>query len=195
MGRKRNDVHDNHTFAPQISEASKRIAARRLQSLDGGVPHFMLNIKCREPLAPIPSNSDKQKIPTICDEANESDRESKDELISDTDLSSPKLSENCIKFPKDKKGGYALRTGTMATKANVLLDDSIFTFRPKVSSASVKIVESLGTDFMSRQQQHLERQKKHIEQAPIHFSSYSGRLSPVLAKPGKKTIKPREVII
>ena len=37
-----------------------------------------------------------------------------------------------------------------------------FTFRPKVSVQSTKIAESLGTDFMSRQQQHLEKQRKHV---------------------------------
>lgn len=163
MGKTKYDVNDNHTFAPQISEASKRIAARRLQTLDGGVPHFMLNIKCREPLAPIPLDPDKQKLPSAS-ETIESGRNSEDELTLESSVNSPKLSifENNIKFPKDKKGGYALRTGTMTTKTDVLLDDSIFTFRPKVSSASVKIVENLGTDFMSRQQQHLERQKKHV---------------------------------
>ena len=41
-------------------------------------------------------------------------------------------------------------------------DENVFTFKPKVSATSVKIAESLGTDFMSRQQQHLEKQKRHV---------------------------------
>lgn len=42
------------------------------------------------------------------------------------------------------------------------LNESVFTFHPKVSTASIKIVESLGTDFMSRQQKHIERQKEIV---------------------------------
>ena len=42
------------------------------------------------------------------------------------------------------------------------LDQAVFTFHPKVSSASLKIVENLGSDFMTRQQQHIERQKKIV---------------------------------
>ena len=42
------------------------------------------------------------------------------------------------------------------------LDENVFTFRPKVSSASAKIAEGLGTDFMSRQQIHLEKQKRLV---------------------------------
>jgi hypothetical protein len=37
----------------------------------------------------------------------------------------------------------------MSGKNDVNLDDNIFTFKPKVSSASAKIVENLGTDFMA----------------------------------------------
>lgn len=45
---------------------------------------------------------------------------------------------------------------------SVQLDENVFTFKPKVSSASAKIAESLGTDFMSRQQMHLEKQKRLV---------------------------------
>ena len=40
--------------------------------------------------------------------------------------------------------------------------DDVFTFSPKVSTKSAKIVESLGMDFMSRQQRHLEKQKQNV---------------------------------
>ena len=49
-----------------------------------------------------------------------------------------------------------------STRRPVFIDNEIFTFAPKVSSKSVKIAQSLGTDFMSRQQQHLERQKRNV---------------------------------
>ncbi|XP_074644662.1 tubulin tyrosine ligase 3-like isoform X2 [Tubulanus polymorphus] len=48
-------------------------------------------------------------------------------------------------------------------------DENPFTFQPKVSSASVRIVEGLGSDFMTRQQQHIEKQKKNLEQANQHY--------------------------
>jgi hypothetical protein len=38
----------------------------------------------------------------------------------------------------------------MSGKNDVNLDDNIFTFKPKASSASAKIVENLGTDFMAQ---------------------------------------------
>jgi hypothetical protein len=44
----------------------------------------------------------------------------------------------------------------------VQLDENVFTFHPKVSSASAKIAENLGTDFMERQQMHLEKQKRLV---------------------------------
>ncbi len=54
--------------------------------------------------------------------------------------------------------------GNMMTNkaATRIYDENIFTFKPKVSAASVKIAESLGTDFMSRQQQHLEKQRRNV---------------------------------
>ena len=37
-----------------------------------------------------------------------------------------------------------------------------FTFKPKASPHSLKLAESLTTDFMTRQNQHLEKQKKLV---------------------------------
>jgi hypothetical protein len=56
----------------------------------------------------------------------------------------------------------ALLFSSGPTDNDVNLDDNIFTFKPKVSSASAKIVENLGTDFMARQQQHIERQRRNV---------------------------------
>ena len=49
-----------------------------------------------------------------------------------------------------------------AAAARLVEEETIFTFKPKVSPQSIKIAESLGTDFMSRHQQHIERQKKYV---------------------------------
>ena len=43
-----------------------------------------------------------------------------------------------------------------------IYDENVFTFKPKVSPQSVKIAESLGTDFMSRQQTHLDKQRRYV---------------------------------
>lgn len=48
------------------------------------------------------------------------------------------------------------------TKHAFSADDETFTFKPKVSAQSKRIVENMGTDFMERQQQHLEKQKKLV---------------------------------
>lgn len=178
MGRAKYDVSAIYTFAPKISNTSKRIAARKLKSIkasegsSNALPHFMLNIKCKEPLAPIAQNSDKTKHPV---EDNDLSR-----IRVDVDLCSPQLDPPVsastevtdVKKSREKKTErniyqYQLRTGMMGSKAQVILDDSIFTFRPKVSMASAKIVENLGTDFMARQQQHLERQKRHVSRTKV----------------------------
>ena len=52
-----------------------------------------------------------------------------------------------------------IKAGSVAAR---LIEESTFTFKPKVSPQSVKIVENLGGDFMSRQQQHIDRQKKYV---------------------------------
>ena len=152
MGRRKEDALESPTYIPKISDVSRKIAGRRLKSLDCDVPHFMRDIKCRtsQPLAPIPINEDKLNASSDSSDTNEAFLEQ---------LLSPKLSERSLKLSKDKN--FSLRTGKMA-KSDVLLDDNIFTFKPKVSTASAKIVENLGTDFMARQQQHLERQKRHV---------------------------------
>ena len=46
-----------------------------------------------------------------------------------------------------------------------LVEENTFTFKPKVSPQSVRIAENLGSDFMSRQQQHIDRQKKNVSRS------------------------------
>ena len=59
-------------------------------------------------------------------------------------------------------------TFNRAAAARMLEEERIFTFKPKVSPQSVKIAESLGSDFMTRQQQHIERQKKYVSQRSMY---------------------------
>ncbi|KAK2165303.1 hypothetical protein LSH36_52g05018 [Paralvinella palmiformis] len=51
-----------------------------------------------------------------------------------------------------------------------VLEDNVFTFKPKVSIISAKIVESLNSDFMSRQEEHLEKQRRNIRLASLQFT-------------------------
>ena len=51
------------------------------------------------------------------------------------------------------------------------LKDNTFTYHPKLALNSTRIVESLNTDFMSRQQSHIEKQKKIV--SVRCFKSYS----------------------
>ena len=64
-----------------------------------------------------------------------------------------------------------------STRRPVFIDNEIFTFAPKVSSKSVKIAQSLGTDFMSRQQQHLERQKRNVRRSTFLHVQYTAQFS------------------
>lgn len=70
------------------------------------------------------------------------------------------------------------------TTIHKFYDADVFTFKPKVSRQSVRIAESLGTNFMTRQQKHLEKQKRYFEQAALQFKNPAayGRLSPVYKK-------------
>ncbi|KAL3852340.1 hypothetical protein ACJMK2_015997 [Sinanodonta woodiana] len=173
MGKTKLNATNQYTFVPRISTASKKLAARRLQQLDtGGLPHFMLDIKCKakdlEPLAPIVSTAEKTVKPVQTFKWSEEQGE--------LNIFPSGDDETAPSFP-----GPVLRTGRMNKQSEVFLDDSIFTFRPKVSHASMKIVENMGTDFMARQQQHLERQKKFVEQAglPFNLKTHGENLSPI----------------
>lgn len=139
MGKNKRNDEVERKFVPRISSASRKLAARRIEqaSLETGVPHFMREIKCqsRLPLAPIQSVNNYTNPKSSDDEADTKNPASLDREV--------------------------LKPITMNSKPTTL-DDNIFTFKPKVSSASAKIVENMGTDFMSRQQQHLEKQKKMV---------------------------------
>ena len=142
MGKNKGNEQDikEDKFIPRISSASRKLAARRFEQASFvGIPHFMREIKCKAnvPLAPITP---------------------KQSFESDNIDSSNQPSEKEIKLKTERQ---VLQPITMNGKPS-LLDDNVFTFKPKLSSASAKIVENMGTDFMARQQQHLEKQKKIV---------------------------------
>lgn len=158
MGKRKKINDDTNTFKPKISSASRKIATRLLSNLNtGGLPHFMLHTKnsLREPLAPIPVNNSLKSSENLKGSSSTNDNTS--------DFPFPnKFDKNF----KDKLDSYSnpdtQRSSNMSGKSDCVLDDNIFTFKPKVSTASAKIVENLGTDFMARQQQHLERQRRNV---------------------------------
>lgn len=174
MGKHKKIKHEQNHFFPKISNASRKLAARRLESLDtGGVPHFMLHTKTsgREPLAPIPTN---QSL---------SINDSKGETVTANDsvIKRPVVQQSTNqrdKIFKDKTDSISNPdSNTMSGKADVNLDDNVFTFKPKVSIASAKIVENLGTDFMARQQQHLERQRRNVSFSFLDIYMYYLKMS------------------
>lgn len=69
----------------------------------------------------------------------------------------PKLNALSIKLAKER--GEKVRVGT---EKRVALRNDEFTFKPKVSSNSVKIMQQLKTTFMDRQQMHVEKQKRYV---------------------------------
>ena len=142
MGRNKRNEEVERKFVPRISAVSRKLAARRVDqaSADVAVPRFMREIKCqtRLPLAP---------IATVNNYTNSK--------ASEDDTCTNSISS----IDKD-----ILKAITMNGSTKPSLDDNVFTFKPKVSTASAKIVENLGTDFMARQQQHLEKQKKLVSE-------------------------------
>ncbi|XP_025106336.1 tubulin glycylase 3C-like isoform X4 [Pomacea canaliculata] len=86
--------------------------------------------------------------------------------VTSKDESNFKKNNSKVERKKNPKAfTSAMSKHTYMPPRTVHLDENVFTFRPKVSSASNKIAESLGTDFMSRQQMHIEKQRKLLEQS------------------------------
>lgn len=150
MGKRKTYVDPDLTFVPRISETSRRIASRRLEHLNThGVPHFMLPIlevqrHTQKLLAPISSRSEKSKKSEL-------------NIINDREprypLHGPQKDANVYSMNKNAE--------TQATKISDI-DETVFTFRPRVSNNSNKIVQSLPSNFLARQQQHLNKQKKYV---------------------------------
>lgn len=150
MGKRKHSGKGDWKNIPKISSASKKISAKHLEQLNPeGLPNYMREIKCqtREPLAPIACENESS---ASLNEEKSPDKKSEDNL-------SKNNSSSC-----QESGVVDSSVSLRMTKQPVILDDNIFTFKPKVSTASARLVENLGTDFMTRQQQHLEKQKKLV---------------------------------
>lgn len=148
MGKHKQNAVGDTKFVPRISSASRKIAARRFEQAaltNTSTPHYMSDTYSKSKVKLAPISTDENTLFTKVNKEIFSDSKE-----SDTD-ETKKLSSREV-----------LKPITMSKQPSVLLDDNVFTFRPKVSTASAKIVESMGTDFMSRQQQHLEKQKKLV---------------------------------
>ena len=92
---------------------------------------------------------------------------SKDEKPEDS-ISELEVVSTSLCKDKDMSSIGGLEISVVPTKQ---LDESVFTFCPKVSKASRKIAENLGSDFMTRQQQHIDRQKKLVSLSFVYSSN------------------------
>ena len=150
MGKRKQNTNAERQNVPKISSASRKLAAKRLDQLNpGGLPSYMREIKCqsKEPLAPISRESDSKAFDaTYTTVENNFDKNNSSQNI-----------QNII-LGNETEGEVSMNM----TKQPMILDDNVFTFKPKVSTTSARLVENLGTDFMTRQQQHLEKQKKIV---------------------------------
>ncbi|XP_022081053.1 tubulin monoglycylase TTLL3-like isoform X2 [Acanthaster planci] len=107
----------------------------------------------------------------------------------------PKLNTTSLRLAQSRQSRSGLLQRARATRLAAVQQhcQDEFTFKPQMSSASLKIAEALGTTFMIRQEQHLEKQRKKLEQR--HQIPYKGRLSPVSTLKTKKstaTLKDKE---
>ena len=175
MSRRKQYVDLDLTFKPQINRTSKKLAGLRIPSTKNGKPHFMQNTlasyianisKERRTLGPV--RSFKKPSPRL---------DMTSGVVSSVGLSLPPESLN-LKAPIPQiPASSGMKTGESTagpqlsnrntTVAARLIEENKFTFKPKVSAQSAKIAESLGSDFMSRQQQHIEKQKKHVSTQSI----------------------------
>ena len=165
MGKRKHGLVSESKSIPHINSANRKLAAKRLEQLNpGGLPTSMREIKCqaREPLAPICSESENSLL------VNSSKFEENSLLVNSSkseetnayvELDKNNNSDEDSKVAKQKINEVPVM---MTKQPSIILDDNIFTFKPKVSTASARLVENLGTDFMTRQQQHLEKQKKFV---------------------------------
>ncbi|XP_033644540.1 tubulin monoglycylase TTLL3-like [Asterias rubens] len=105
----------------------------------------------------------------------------------ETDLAyAPKLNTTSLSLAQGRQSRSGLLQRARATRLAAVQqhNQDECTFKPQMSSASLKIAETLGTTFMARQEQHLEKQRKMMEQR--HQILYKGRLSPVSVAKSKK---------
>ena len=85
----------------------------------------------------------------------------KDLLSFESELTfAPKLNALSIKLAKER--GEKMRNATLSRRPSYqnTEDEAIFTFKPRVSSNSAKIVQNLKTTFLDRQLLHMEKQKR-----------------------------------
>ena len=81
----------------------------------------------------------------------------------DTELTfSPRLNDTSLKLVQDRRGQDLFHQRPGPKSRSETRQNSEFTFRPQMSTASLKIAEGLGTTFMARQEMHLEKQKKLV---------------------------------
>ena len=158
MGKRKPYVDPDLTFAPRINDTSRKLALRQ-DNNDTEVPRFMVETVSRyisrEPVFP---THKPEMVLTVNGKSSGNRVSVEDELTF-----SPKLNEASMRIARERgqqiKVNVANKAAAVAAK---LAEEHTFTFHPKVSTHSVKIAESLGSDFMSRQRQHLERQKRHV---------------------------------
>ena len=78
----------------------------------------------------------------------------------------PGVPQTSVSDPENEDVHMQPSKVSLITRSSTLnpgdLDKDTFTFKPKMSAVSAKIVGQLGSDFMSRQQKHLEKQKKLV---------------------------------
>jgi len=78
----------------------------------------------------------------------------------------PKLNEQSIKLAKERTARLVTNDDDNSKESSRITEiQKIYTFKPTVSPASVKIVQNLGTTFLTRQQLHIERKQKLLEEA------------------------------
>ena len=78
---------------------------------------------------------------------------------------SPKLNEQSIKLAKERTARLITADDSNKEFSRNSELQKVYTFKPTVSPASVKIVQNLGTTFLARQQLHIERKQKLLEES------------------------------
>ncbi|XP_050412137.1 uncharacterized protein LOC126827028 isoform X1 [Patella vulgata] len=216
MGKRSRYMDADLTFVPKISATSQRIALEKRHILENsyGIPHFMLETKSRlntrEPLGPIVAITAHQSKPRCTEsmsdvkcsnkkvfhklssefEDPDSDCAEKSSILANPISKSP--NEMLIKKNQEFDCETADKNVSLSAR-HADLDTSVFTFKPSLNMASIKIAETLNSDFMSRQQQHIENQRKHIKKADHQFKK-NLTLSPHSKRYSTRIYKDNDII-
>ena len=153
----------------------------------------------------IVSRNSKSSVPVVTRlfESHDCSAEALQQLqaMRDAELTfQPRLNALSVKLAQERAPRYQELQTKMAemTAMKVAEVYSQYTFKPQVSERSMQIAENLGTNFLTRQQLHLERRQKVVCRNIVilisHSSLFSSQMSEVYKSPPRSLCRPKRLL-